>query len=150
MALWIRNINWGSVFVCGLIYTVIATIVHQIEAFLMMDYYTMPAYFGVWSKLMMPSKGPPPMEFFLVSLIITFVSGVSLALIYYYVRDILPKKFWLRVTFFADLMVATSFIFSTLPMYVLINLPMQLLISWFISGFIILVAASYTFVKLIK
>jgi len=150
MTFWIRKINWVSVLVSAFIYTVVAMIVHGLEAAIMMRYYVSPIYFGVWSKLMMPSAGPPPPEFFLVSLIITFVSGICLALIYYYVQDLLPKKFWHRVTFFADLMIATSFVFSPLPSFLLFNLPWQLLVSWFVASFVIVLAASYTFVKLIK
>jgi hypothetical protein len=81
-----------------------------------MKYYQMPAFFGVWSKLMMPNAGPPPPEFMIVSLVMTFYSGVALALIYYYVRNLLPKLFWKRIFFFADLMIAASFIFFTLPL----------------------------------
>lgn len=150
MTFWIKKINWGSVMVSSLIYTVLATVIHQVEALVTMSYYQMPEYSGVWSKLMMPTAGPPPMSFFISSLILTFVTGVSLAVIYYYLRDLLPKKFWPRVLFFADLMIGMSFVFFTLPSFLMFNLPVQLLVSWFISGFIILTGASYTFVRLIK
>ena len=156
---WIKKINWVKVIYCGLIYTIIATIVHQIEAFFTMSYYIMPQYFGVWNKLMMPASqasqggptsGPPPASFVITSVILTFVSGISLALVYYYLRDILPKDTKRRVLFFADLMIALSFVFFTLPAYLLFNLPLCLLISWFVSSFVILCAASFTFVKIIK
>jgi hypothetical protein len=55
-----------------------------------------------------------------------------------------------RVLLFADLMIGLQFIFFILPVYLLFNLPVQLLVSWFISNFIILVATSYTCVKFIK
>ena len=150
MTFWIRKIKWSSVLLCGVIYTVIAEVIHEVEAVVMMNYYKMPEYFGVWSKLMMPSAGPPPANFFIVSLILTFVTGISLALVYYYVQEMLPKKFWKRVAFFADLMIATSFVFMTLPSYLMFNLPWQLLVSWFVSSFVILVGASYTFVRFIN
>lgn len=147
---WIKKINWPKVFLCGLIYTIVATIIHQIEAVFTMSYYTMPEFFGVWSKLMMPTAGPPPVSFMVTSVILTFVSGISLALVYYYLRDILPKDMKRRVLFFADLLIALSFVFFTLPVYLLFNLPLALLISWFISSFVILCAASFTFIKIIK
>ena len=147
---WLKELSWKKILLVGFIYTIFTTIVHQLEAILMMKYYQMPEYFGVWSKLMMPNAGPPPPEFMIVSTIITFYTGISLAIVYFYIRNLLPKLFWKRVFFFADLMIAASFIFFTLPSYLLINLPIQLLFSWFISGFIILVLASLTIVKIIN
>lgn len=125
-------------------------VIRQVEAILTMKYYLSPQYFGVWSKLMMPQKGPPPANFFITSAIFTFATGVSLTLVYCYVKEMLPKPFMKRVFLFADLMIGTSFIFFTIPAYLMFNLPVGLLVSWFISSFVILVAASYTFVKIIR
>lgn len=156
---WIKKIDWKKVLLSAAIYTILAFIIRQIEAILTMNYYTNPAYFGVWSKLMMPASpasqsgltnGSPPASFMITSLIMTFVTGVSLALVYYYLRDILPKETKRRVLYFADLLIALSFIFFTLPVYLLFNVPVGLLVSWFVSSFIILCAASYTFVKVIR
>jgi len=146
---WIKEINWRKIFISGLIYLVFTTVIRQIEVILTMKYYLMPQYFGVWSQLMMPNIGPPPPSFIITSLTFTFASGLSLGIIYYYVRNLLPKQFWHRVTYFADLMIGTSFVFFTLPAYLLFNLPFQLLLSWFISGFVILFLTSFTLVKII-
>lgn len=150
MITWIKEIRWGKAMLSALIYTVLATIVHQVEALLTMRYYLMPEYFGVWSRLMMPTNGPPPPEFFVTSLVFTFCSGLSLCIIYYYIRHMLPKDQKKRMLMFADLMIGTSFIFFTLPSYLLFNLPPGLLVSWFVSSFIILVSASAVMVKLLK
>lgn len=150
MAKWISNVNWGKLGLVALIYTVVTTVFRQIEALVTMKYYLMPEYFGVWSKLMMPNAGPPPMSFFITSVIIALVSGISLGLVYYYIRDMLPKQFWKRVFFFADLCIGLGFIFFTLPVYLMFNVPVGLLVSWFITGFVILVVTSFTFVKILK
>jgi hypothetical protein len=150
MVKWIIKINWRKVFLCGLIYTLITTIIHFLELSLTMKYYLMAEYYGVWSKLMMPNAGPPTADFFITLIILTFVSGISLSLIYYYIRDMLPKYFTERVFFFADLCVGFSFIFFTLPAYLLLNIPVGLLVSWFISNFIILVSAAFILVKIIN
>ena len=147
---WIAKIHWGRVLLIGLLFTVAATLVHMAEAAIMLPYYQMPKYFGVWSPWMMPASGPPPMEFFVITTIANFVTGLSLCIIYYYVRELLPKGFWKRTTYFADLMVATSFIFFTIPCLALFNLPYQLVISWFVSGFVLNLAAAFMIVKIIK
>lgn len=147
---WLKELRWTKILLVGLIYTVFTTVIRQVEAILTMKYYLMPQYFGVWSKLMMPKAGPPPPEFVIMSLIFTFYSGIALTLIYYYIKNLLPKLFWKRIFFFADLMIAASFIFFTLPSYLMFNLPARLLISWFISGFVIIVFTSLTLVKIIN
>lgn len=143
-------IHWGKVFWVGFLFTLVSMVTHNVEAMLTMKYYLMPQYFGLWSKIMMPSAGPPPLTFFAVSLVITFTSGVSLTIIYYYLREYLPKGFWKRATYFADLMAATSLIFFTLPVFLMFNVPLVLLGSWFISTFLILIVASVLIVKIIN
>jgi hypothetical protein len=150
MVFWIKKISWGKVILTAVIFTVISFIIHQIEALLTIKYYMMPQYFGVWSKLMMPSAGPPSAAFTITSLVFSFVTGISVALIYYYLRDRLPPIGFKRAFYFADVLVATSFVFSTLPMYLMFNVPVALLVSWFISNFIILTLGSWVMVKIIK
>lgn len=147
---WISMIHWGKVLLIGLLYTIISTVVRQLEIIWTMKYYTQPQYFGVWSKLMMPSAGPPPFEFMVTSMILTFASGMALAIIYYYLKDYLPKGFWHRATFFADVLVSTSFIFFTLPVYLLFNVPVALLGWWFVSTFVVLFLTSILIVKIVK
>jgi uncharacterized membrane-anchored protein len=149
MIKWIREIVWGKVLLVGIIFTVVSTVVHQIEAVLTMKYYVDPQYFGVWSRLMMPSNGPPPAEFMITSLIFSFATGVSIALIYYYLKDLLPKNVMRRTFLFADLLIATSFVFFTLPVYLMFNVPVGLLVSWFISSFLIITTASAVIVKFV-
>ncbi len=123
---------------------------HQLESILMLQYYMMPQYLGVWSKLMMPTPGPPPSSFFITSTVITLVCGFSLALVYYYIRDMLPKSPNQRIVMFADLTIGMQFVFFTLPAFLLFHLPVALLVSWFVMNFIILLANSFYCVKIIK
>ncbi len=92
MAIWMKEISVKKVLLIGIIFSVIAFVIHQIEALVTFKYYMMPQYFGVWSKLMMPQAGPPPASFMITSLIFSFVTGISVALIYYYLRDHLPTN----------------------------------------------------------
>jgi hypothetical protein len=144
-----KEIKWKKTVGVALLYAVCTMVIRNIEAMLTMDFYKMPQYFGVWSKFMMPTAGPPPPGFFVVSLIFTFTSGLSIAMVYYYLKQYLPQKMKERIFLFADLLIATSFIFFTLPSFLLFNLPYQLLISWFISSFVILTAYSAILVKII-
>lgn len=150
MVLWIQKIHWGKVLLSALTFTVISYVVHMIEALLTIKYYMMPQYFGLWSKLMMPSAGPPPVAFTITSIVFAFVTGISIALIYYYLRDHLPPLGFRRAFYFADVLIATTFVFFTLPSYLMFNVPVGILVSWFISSFVILTAGSWVIVKIIK
>lgn len=142
MIKWMKDIQWGRVILVGGIYTIIAVVVRQIEAIIMMPYYQSEVYRGVWSKLLIPDVGSRPFEFFVNYGIGTFLTGVSLCIIYYYLKAYLSKKKWERTFFFADVLVATSFVFFTIPAYLLFNVPLALLGSWFVSNFIVLLFAS--------
>lgn len=150
MTFWITKISLKKLLLSGLIFTVISFIIRQIEAVLTLKYYMMPEYFGLWSKVMMPTAGPPPVSFMITSIVFTFVTGLSITAIYYYIKDHLPKGELKRTFYFADLMVGTSFVFFTLPVYLLFNVPLGLLIIWFITTFITLTAGSWVIVKIIK
>ena len=150
MIKWIAKINWLKVLLAGAIYTVISMVAQQIGVVFTMKYYIDPQYFGVWSKVMMPSAGPPPPSFMITSLIMTLASGISITLIYYYLKDMLPKNMMKRTFLFADLLIATYFIFFTLPVYLLFNVPVALNISWFVISFIILTATSAVIVKIVR
>jgi len=147
---WIKELKIKKVLLASVIFTVISFVIHQIEAMLTMKYYLMPQYFGVWSKVMMPSNGPPPASFMITSLIFTFVTGVSITFIYYYLKDHLPVEKRKRIFYFADLMLGTYFVFFTLPTYLMFNVPNALLIIWFFTSFIILTLGSWVMVKIIK
>lgn len=150
MTFWINKIAWGKLVLSAVIFTVISYAVHAVEAMLTIKYYMMPQYFGLWSKLMMPSNGPPPVAFTITSIIFAFVTGISIGLIYYYLRDHLPPVGFKRVFYFADILIATTFLFFTLPSYLMFNVPVAILVSWFISAFIILTTGSWLLVKILK
>src|ERR1035437_8558458 len=150
MTFWIKEFNFKKMFLTSTIFTVISFVLHQIETIIDMKYYVMPQYFGVWSKLMMPSNGPPPDSFMITFLIFTFVTGISVTLIYYYLKDHLPVEKKKRIFYFADLMIATYFVFFTLPTYLMFNVPVGLIVSWFITTFVIILSASWVLVKVVK
>ena len=149
MVKWIQGIHWGKVIGIGVLFAVISMVVRQLEMLWTIQYYTDPAYFGLWSPLMMPKAGPPPPEFFIFSIISSIFTGMALTLIYYYLREYLPKGYWKRSFFFADVLVATSFIFFTVPVALLFHIPYGLLAWWFGSTFVIVSASSLVIVKMV-
>lgn len=146
----LRKIQWKKVLVAGLIYLVAATIIRQIEVVLTMKYYLMPEYFDVWSKLMMPKAGPPPPSFMILSFLFTFITGITLAALYDFIKGLLPKNCWERVFDFTGTVAILMLVFSYLPMYLLINLPLGLLVCWFTTGLVTVFVGAVVFTKLIR
>jgi len=146
---WLNKFNWGKGAMLGVIYALIALVIRQIEAALTMGYYQDPTYFGTWSPLMMPAAGPPPGSFYLISLVFSLFTGLSLAVFYFFVREVLPGKRKLTALYFSKMVIGLMLILGFLPMYLMINLPVGLLVSWFISGSIIIILYSLVVVKVL-
>jgi hypothetical protein len=146
---WRKKINWKKVIVAAIAYTIIASVIRQVEVFVTLDYYTNPDYFGLWSKVMMPGKGAPPPGFVVYSLLFAFYGGVVLATLYDLIKSFLAKGFWQRVLSFTDVVVGLILVLFYMPVYLLFNIPFGLLVSWFISGVIIIFVSSIVFAKLL-
>jgi hypothetical protein len=113
-------------------------IIHSIGSFLTYGYYADVNYIRVWSKLMMPTMGPPPKEFYYYSLFFGFIT----AFIYAYVYSVLEKALPGRVMFEKGLwygwfLFLVNTIPATLSLYLLINLPTALIFEWAIEGLLL-------------
>jgi len=145
--------NWGFLMaiLCGaLAYTVILFIVHMAGAIVDMGYYLMPDYFAVWSKIMMPVPGPPPIEFTYASLLFGFIAGLLFTYCYYLVRHSMPGKGLakgLNYGMFVMLLAGLPFYMTTT---LLINLPQGLMLSWLLQTFIIYELSGIAVAKLVR
>ncbi len=121
-----------------IVLVIVAQIIHSIEAYLTMGYYTMAEYFPVWSKIMMPVAGPPPMSFYLYSLGFGIVTWALFTMVYTAVGCCLPGKTEFNRGMVFGLLV---FFVGTLPgalsMVLLVNLPLGLIGSWVVSGLVL-------------
>lgn len=142
--------QWSRIALSGLVFTVITSVIRQAEVFLTMDYYTLPQYFGAWSKNLMPTAGPPPTSFILMSLAFTLATGLILAGFYNFVKDGITGGYWKKVIRFTLIMFILSIALFALPVFLLINLPAGLQAWWLVTSLIILFANSLVFAKLIK
>ncbi|MFH1183055.1 MAG: hypothetical protein V1690_02225 [Candidatus Moraniibacteriota bacterium] len=145
----IKNVRWGKVILAGLIFLAISIVLRQIESFLTVDYYKMPEFFGVWSKVMMPKAAPPPINFYLASILFTLISGTILAVIYEKIRNIFPEDKWKKIFNFTCFITILSIIFFTFPVYLLFHVPLALLLIWVVTSIIIYFLAAIVFNKLL-
>jgi len=123
----------------AIVLTVIAFAVHTIEAILTMDYYADAAYLDVWSRLMMPEPGPPPMEFTYLSILFGFVTALIYIWAYKLVEPALSRiNRWIkRGLLFGSLLFLVGTVPGMLTLYLLINLPTALIGWWGLSGLVI-------------
>ena len=146
----VKKMPWGRVLLSGLIYTVIANVVHSLEAILTRSYYSMPDYAGVWSKLLMPHAGQPSPQFLALSLLFGLLVGMFLAFVYVAIQAVLPGPPWSRSFSFAGLLIGFELVLYILPVYLLFNVPVTLLVSWTISYSVIFILASLLFVRILR
>ncbi|MFH0834883.1 MAG: hypothetical protein V1881_00900 [Candidatus Micrarchaeota archaeon] len=138
--------NWKNLAFGAVAFAVIAEIAHVVEAMLTMNYYLDPAYFGTWSKIMMPAAGAPPAEFYMYSIVFALVTGALFAYVYSVVRGALPKKntgIW-----YGKLVWLVAGFPGSLSMYLMFNMPVGLIAAWTVSSLIIYVAAGWALEKI--
>lgn len=118
---------------------VVAQIVHTAGAMMSMKYYMDPKLALFWSKIMMPSAGPPPASFFYWSLGLGIVSWLLIVIVYSVLRSAVPGKgAALKGLCFGFLIWLVSGLSGSFAMFLTINLPKYLIASWTIEELIIL------------
>jgi hypothetical protein len=131
------KLKFKKIIIAGAIVAVVAQIIHSVFAQFEMKYYILPKYLPAWSKLMMPSAGPPPASFMLYSLLFTFVGAILMALAYSVIKRGIPGSNVIQKgLFYGLILVLVSAIPFYLSMILLINLPLMLLTSWLIATII--------------
>ncbi len=136
-----------KILLVGILFAIISQIIHTIESFATMSFYTDPKYFTVWSTIMMSVQGPPPAEFYVYSIVFGIIAGIIYASVYEIVKKSLPVGTILKQGFFNGTTFKHGLYFGfllfllgipmSLTIYLLINLPTMLLVYWSISGLIV-------------
>lgn len=144
------KMNIGRIIGAGIVFAIVAQIIHTIEAFGTMGYYMMEQYFPVWSKIMMPGMGPPGAEFFYYSIGFGIITGILFAAVYTVLGCCLPGKGMEKGIHYGFLVWLVAGIPSTLSMILLINLPLDLIAIWAISGLFVYIIGGALVAKILK
>jgi len=133
----------------GTAFAIIGQAIHVIEAFATMQYYMLPEYWPVWSKIMMPGPGPPGTEFYAVSIVLGIVTGTLAAFVYGKVKPALPGKNALNRGFYYGLMLfMVAGLPTTFTMFLLFNVPAGLVAAWTASGLAVHMLGSAAIAKI--
>ncbi|MFH0936392.1 MAG: hypothetical protein V1815_01785 [Candidatus Woesearchaeota archaeon] len=127
-----------KVVITGIIFAILAQIIHSGGAYFTTDYYTNDEYVGIWSQLMMPEDGAPGTKFFITSLLFNLIAGVFYTTFYIVTRASIPgRNFFRKGLFYGLFLFLVASIPGFLSLYLLINLPTMLLYVWALENFII-------------
>ena len=91
---------------------------------------------------MMPTEGPPGTNFFVLSAVFNFITGLIFSLVYLAVnKGLKPKQATKKGVLYGVLFFCVAGIPTTLSLILLINLPLTLLLVWALESFIIYLIA---------
>jgi hypothetical protein len=139
------------IILAGIICMVISYAVNMVSALLTIDFYKDPAYYQVWSKIMMPTAGPPPWYFALYAIAFSLIGGILIAVVYYFVKSAFRQKSAVKKgLFYGLLLFLVAGIPPMLSMILLINLPLMLVIIWIIMSGIVYLLDGMVVAKLVK
>ena len=141
---------WKKICLAAAIVTVIAYAVHSVGAFLTMDYYANPAYYPLWSTLMMPGRGPPGLDFFAFSLAFSFIGAALYGFAYSLLRRALPDEGMRKGLAFGALLFLIAGVPSTLSMYLLFAVPAGLIAAWTVEAFVVFLVTGVVIQKIVK
>jgi hypothetical protein len=143
--------DWKKILMVAVAMTVIAQVIHILESILTLGYYMDPAYFGVWSKIMMPTAGPPPAAFYYYSVTFALVSWAIFGFVYEKLGGAIGEKQEIkRGLEFGTLVFLVAGIPTVLTMYLLINLPSGLLATWTLVQLILYLTGGLVAARLVK
>lgn len=140
--------DWKTVAVAAVVFAIVAQIVHTTGAVVTMGYYTNPAYFALWSNLMMPNQGPPGTDFLIASIIVNLAVGAILAGAYLVLKPGIPGKGLRKGINYGILLFLVAGVPGYLSTYLLLAVPAMLLLDWAVESLIIYLVLGATLAKL--
>lgn len=141
----------GRIIGATILFTILAQVIHSLGAFLSMSYYTNPAYSQLWSKIMMPTAGPPPSQFYIFSIIFGLISAFLFTVVYELVKKCLLKDSKTKAgLLYGFILFLISTIPGSLAMYLLLAVPSSLILFWTFESLIILLFGGMVIAKIMK
>ena len=142
--------EWNDILVSAFVFAIVSVVIHTVGAIATMDYYTNPAYFPLWSSLMMPNAGPPGMEFYAVSLSFAFIIGILFAYAYSVMQKGIPGKGAMKGFNYGILLFMLAGLPTTLMLYELLAIPLGLILSWTLESLAIYLIGGAVFSKFVR
>jgi len=143
------EINWKKLVLAAIAFLIVAQVVYTVGAMGTMDYYTNPEYFGLWSKVMMPAEGPPPLSFHMYSMAVGFVSALIFGYAYEIAKPVIPGTGKRKGINYGIFLFFLATIPGALSMLLIFNVPIGLWAAWAITDLLIYLIGGIIFWKLL-
>jgi hypothetical protein len=147
-----KKINLVNLALTAVIFAVLAQIIHSLFSFAGMGYYTNSKYFSIWSRIMMPGPGPPPVEFFYYSVGFGVITAVIYTFVYLMLKESIPGKHavsrGLNYGFYVLWLLGT--VPNTLALYLLVSVPAGLILLWAFENLFVALLGGYVIARLNK
>jgi len=132
----VQNRDIGNIIIAGILVAIVSQILTTVEAFLTMEIYLIEEFFPVWSRIMMPGAGPPPVTFYLYSIGFSLILGILYAAVFRVIEEGIPGTGIQKGFCYGFILFLVSGLPFLLTTYLLINLPSQFFIAGTVFGFI--------------
>lgn len=139
-----------QILLSALVFAVVSQVVHTLGAFPTMGYYTDPANFALWSRIMMPTAGPPGTEFYAASLAFSFITGCIFAWAYSVVGKSVPGKDVMKGFNYGLMLFLMVGVPYTLSNILLLAIPLGLQMEWALETLVIYGLSGLAFAKIVK
>ncbi len=140
--------NAKGIALSAILFVIVSQVVNTAGAIATMGYYTDPAYFPLWSKVMMPGAGPPGPEFFALGILFSLATGLIFASSYSLLKASVPGAGIRKGLNFGLLLFLIAGVPFTLTTYLLLAVPPALLFSWAVEALITYAAGGAAFARL--
>jgi hypothetical protein len=135
---------------CGIIFAVIAQIVHSIGVFLSLRYYQSPDFSQVFNPLMISQQGPPPSEFILLALVFGIIQGVFVSYLYLVLKKGVPGKTVLhKGLIYGNIIFIITTVSGSFAMILMVNLPLAIVGAWAVENLITYLLSGMIIAKLL-
>lgn len=142
--------DWKNIGIAAVTYTIISMVVYSLGAFADMSYYADPANSGLWSKVMMPGGGAPGLNFTVLSIIISLITGVIFGSAFVVLRQNFKQKSFVKQGLsFGIFLLILVYVPGFLSMYLLLAIPIGLQLSWMVQGLIVSLAGGVVFATIL-
>lgn len=139
-----------KIVISAAVFALLSQVIHTVSAIFTMSYYTNPAYFPLWSKIMMPTAGPPGTEFYVFSIIASFITGLVFAGAYSILGRSVPESAFGRGINYGIMLFLIAGVPFTFTTYLLLAVPSALLLAWAFESLVIYVIAGAAFEKILR
>ncbi len=142
--------DWKNLGIASVAYAAISQVVHSFGAMADMPYYTDPGNVGLWSKMLMPGGGAPGLNFTLLAMFISLITGIIFGAAFIVLKQNFKQRAYLnRGLSFGIFLFILIGVPSFLSIALLFAVPLGLQLSWLTQSLVVSLSGGIAFARLL-